>query len=257
MRIRGSIMKDAMLAVAIVVLAKLAAHAAGIEFLDQNALLTSLIAAAFFVFGLILAGTISDYKESDKMVSEFVSAAESVMAEAKATERKNPEYDSRAVARLLGSVMSSFREGVSTDDYEPLRRAIADLSPAFDEMEVYGALPQYVSRLRADQATMMRVALRTAHLQRVDFLPSAHVLLVTVAWLVILILVFTAIEPLHMSVVLSGFVAFVFSYMLRLRRTLERPFHRAGETRDDVSLFLLKACEARLQEHASGLSETP
>jgi hypothetical protein len=243
---RRMVMLEALGAVAAVLAVKSVVHFAGGEVLDLNSLFTSMIAGAIFLFGLILSGTLSDYKESDRVPAELVASLESIRAEAGATAAKNPAYDPTGALRVLTDITRGLREAVASGDYTPVHDAISALTPVFAAMEAAGALPQYVSRIRGDQATVRRLVLRVSHVQRIDFLPSAYQLLLTTVSLVVAILVFTRIEPLYLAVVLVSFVTFLFVYMIRLLTVLETPFRPEGESRDDVSLFLLHEFEARV-----------
>jgi hypothetical protein len=243
---RRIVMMEALAAVAVVLALKALAHFAGGEVLELNSLFTSMIAGAIFLFGLILSGTLTDYKESDRVPAELVAALESIRAEMSATVAKSPAYDPAAARECLLRIPRALREAIGTTDFAPVHDAVSALTPVFAGMEAAGALPQYVSRVRADQATIRRLVLRVSHVQRIDFLPSAYLLLLTTVTLVVGILVFTRIEPLYLSFVLVAFVTFLFVYMIRLLRVLETPFRPEGESRDDVSLFLLHEFEARL-----------
>jgi hypothetical protein len=147
----------------------------------------------------------------------------------------------------MAAIPGRFREAVVSGSYDALHDSISALTPAFAGMEAAGAPPQYISRLRADQASIRKLVLRVAHVQRVDFLPSAYMLLLTTVSLIVTILIFTRIEPLYLAFVLVAFVTFLFAYMIRLLRLLEVPFRAPGATRDDVSLFLIHEFEARLR----------
>jgi hypothetical protein len=52
------------------------------EFIGQNALFTSIIAGGIFLFGLILTGTMADYKESEKIPAEIASSCREFSVEA-------------------------------------------------------------------------------------------------------------------------------------------------------------------------------
>jgi hypothetical protein len=248
---RRVVMAEAVAVVAAVLVVKAGVHFAGGEVLELNSLFTSMIAGAIFLFGLILSGTLTDYKESERVPAELVASLESIRSEVHATVAKNPAYDAGPALEVLSQIPSRLRAAIDTGDYGPLHESISALTPVFAAMEAGGALPQYVSRIRADQANCRRLVLRVAHVQRIDFLPSAYQLLLTTVTLVVGILVFTRIEPLYLSFVLVSFVTFLFVYMLRLLRVLETPFRPEGETRDDVSLFLLHEFAARVEADRS------
>lgn len=68
----------AALAVPLVVGLKLLVSHLDIEFVELNALFTSIIAGGIFLFGVILAGAMSDYKESERIPAELISGCESI-----------------------------------------------------------------------------------------------------------------------------------------------------------------------------------
>lgn len=242
---RRAVMLEAVGIVVLVAALKVAAHAAGLEPLELNSLFTSLIAGAIFLFGLILSGTLSDYKEADRVPAEMVAALDSIREEAHATVAKNPAYDPAPVLKALVTVPGEFLAEIGTPGFPRTLDAISALTPHLAAMEAAGALPQYISRLRADQSTIRRLVLRVSHVQRTDFMPSAYNLLLTVVVMVIGILVLTSIEPIYLSVVLVSFVTYLFTYVIRLLRLLEQPFRPQGQCRDDVSMHLLEEFIAR------------
>lgn len=50
----------------------------------------------------------------------------------------------------------------------------------------------------------------------------------------------TNIDPFYGGLAITGIVTFVLIYMLVLINAINLPFHKAGKTRDDVSLFLIE-----------------
>ena len=59
--------------IAMVALLKFIAHIYHLEFLELNALFTSLVAGTIFLIGFLITGVLSDYKESEKIPSELSS----------------------------------------------------------------------------------------------------------------------------------------------------------------------------------------
>lgn len=246
MRRRRAVMLEAAVTVLVVAVIKVGAHLLGLEVLELNSLFTSLIGGAIFLFGLILSGTLSDYKESDRVPAEIASALDSIWEEARATAAKNPAYDPSAVRTTLVEIPRRFLTDIGNDGFGDTLASISALTPHFAAMEAAGALPQYISRLRGDQSAIRRLVMRVSHVQRTDFMPSAYNLLLTVVVLVIGILVFTGIEPIYLSVILVSFLTYLFTYVIRLLRLLEQPFRPQGECRDDVSMHLLEEFMDRL-----------
>src|SRR5215211_3288329 len=57
-----------------IVAAKLAISAFSLEFISISPLFTSVLAGGVFVLGLIVAGTLSDYKEAERVPADLTAA---------------------------------------------------------------------------------------------------------------------------------------------------------------------------------------
>lgn len=100
--------------------------------------------------------------------------------------------------------------------------------------------PNYVVRLRQEQAGLREAALRIYHIQREEFFPSAYAMIVSFVIMILLLLLFTTIEGPAETLVTVAFLTFFFVYLLRLLNVINKPFKVGSERNDDdVSLFLL------------------
>ena len=66
---------------ALVVVAKVIAHAVGGEVISLNALFTGIIAANVFLMGFLLSGVLADYKESERLPGELSACLENMAQE--------------------------------------------------------------------------------------------------------------------------------------------------------------------------------
>lgn len=236
--------------VACLVLAKLLIHAWNLEFFSLNALFTSAIAGAIFIMGFLLAGIIADYKEAEKIPAELSSSLENIWEEGKFFNRDKTTFDLKKLQQNLGDVINTFLRGLGHegDHYklEPCIESVNRLSESFAEMEKLGMPPNYVVRLEGEQAALRRSVLRVYHIQRTQFLPSAHILAESLALGIVALLLFVKTEGSPESMVLFGFISYLFLYIRKLIQTVEKPFRQGHNTMDDVSLFLLREFETRL-----------
>lgn len=231
--------------------AKFFIHAWGIEFFSLNALFTSAIAGAIFIMGFLLAGIMADYKEAEKVPAEFRSSLENIWEEGKFFNRDAQNFDLEKLRHNLIAVITTFFAGLGHegDHYklEPCVEAINRLSESFADMEKQGMPPNYIVRLEAEQASLRRSALRVYYIQRTQFLPSAHILAESLALGIVFLLLFVKTEGSPESVVLFGFISYIFLYIRRLIVTINKPFRQGDDTMDDVSLFLLREFESKLR----------
>lgn len=236
--------------VALLIAAKFFIHAWGLEFFSLNALFTSAIAGAIFIMGFLLAGIMSDYKEAEKVPAEMRSSLENIWEEAKFFSREKKQFDLKKLRENLISVIRSFFTGLGHegDHYklEPCVASVNELSESLYVMEKLGMPPNFIVRLEGEQAALRRSVLRVYYIQRTQFLPSAHILAESLAFGIIFLLLFMKTEGSPESVVLFGFISYLFLYIRHLIITINKPFRQGDNTMDDVSLFLLREFESKL-----------
>ncbi len=244
--VRWRLALDSLAALVALGAAKAAMHALGWEYLELNTLFSSVIGGAVFVFGLILAGTLSDYKESERIPAEIAAVAASIAEDGRYCKEQFPVFDEVTLRARVIALLAAFRSDLGTPGARSALDALAALTPSFIEMERIGLPANHVVRLKGEQASIRRTLLRVYYIQKIDFLPSAYNFVRTLVVLIIGLLLLTVIEPVGLGVVLVGFIAYLFTYILRLLRTLDTPFRVHEKTQDDVSLFLIHELEERL-----------
>jgi hypothetical protein len=222
-----------------VVILKLIVNALSGEFIVLGPLYTSIVGGGIFVIGLIVAGTLADYKESEKMPAEIASALVNILGIAKSVAKTTETFDLVSFQKALIRVVTTFKEDLADPSSRRCLVAIQDLSPYFVELERLGLGPLTVMRLWGEQATIRKTLLRVYHIQRTEFLPSAYILIQTIMFLIIGALVFTKVERLYGSVVILALLSYFFIYLVKLLKIIDTPFRADQHTKDSVSLFLL------------------
>lgn len=246
---RWKIAIETALLVAVIVLVRVAVDGLSLEFVSPGPLLTSIVAGAIFVTGLIVAGTLADYKESERMPAEITAALDNIHEDARCISQTQPRFDLGALRNILGNVVRTFKEDLAQPTAPRCLNAINDLSKPILELEQLDVPANYIVRLRSEQGTLRKHVLRIYHIQRTEFLPSAYVLIQTIVLLIIAMLAFAKIEPGYEAVVLLFAISYFFIYLLKLLKTLDTPFRIGEHTMDDVSLFLLNEFAAGLRDN--------
>lgn len=252
LRLRTRIKNSRILLIALamttmIVLLKYSLHLANFEFIEQTSLHNSVISSVIFVIGFVLSATIADYKESERIPAEFASTIENIYEDARAIHQTYPKFDLESLRQDLIDILAAFRAGTRVNR-KGTRREIGELNDSFVEMETAGVPANFIVKLKTQQATLLRLLFRVNYIQKIKFIPSAFVLVRSIVALVIIMLVFTNIDPFYGGLILTGMLTFILIYMMVLIQTVSVPFHDEGKTRDDVSLFLLKETRAHLRE---------
>ena len=239
----------ALLITAAVVVVKWVLHLVGFEPIEQTSLHNAMLSSVIFVIGFILSATISDYKESERIPSEFASTVENMYEDAREIQKNYPKFDLDIFRKNLMDVLTSFRTGTRINR-TGARREIGELNITFSEMERAGVPANFIVKLKQQQAILLRCMYRVNYIQRIKFIPSAFLLVRSLVVIAIGSLLLTNIDPFYGGLMLTGTIAFVMTYLLLLIQVVSVPFHDEGVTRDDVSLFLLKETRRHLAANA-------
>ncbi|WP_072385721.1 hypothetical protein [Hyphomicrobium sp. CS1BSMeth3] len=243
------------LAVVIVVLvlgvAKTAIHSLGLEFLSLNPLFTSAIAGAIFIIGFLLSSILSDYKEAERIPTEIRVALEGIHDDVLGFVAGKENFDFQILRDTLAGVVKSLTAGLGHDgnhaDMQPALGKIDELSALFVRLDQLGMPANFIVRLRGAQDTLRRGVLRIYHIQRMQFVPSIHILVQTLVAAILFLLLFLKTEGSPESALIFGFVAYMFVYALYLISMLEQPFRKGHNSLDDVSLFLFREFEEKVK----------
>ena len=78
-------------------------------------------------------------------------------------------------------------------------------------------------------------------------MPSAQLLAQSILVLIISLLMFTRVEPFIEGMVLVAFIFYIFIFLLRVLRVIDKSFRVDEYSMDDVSLFLLRETGERIK----------
>jgi hypothetical protein len=231
--------------------AKVAVHYFGVEFLDLNGLVTSGIGGAVFIVGFLLSSILQDYKEAEKIPADLRNSIEAIDGDLACFAQTNDAFELRKARQLLLAVIDRLRDGLGHEndhkDVPPALAELARLTPILGQLEGMGMAANFVVRLRTNQDVIRRALLRIYTIQRVEFVPSVHVLVQTLVGSIVLLLLLLKTEGDPASALLFGFITYMFVYVLYLVRLLEQPFAKGHGSVDDVSFFLLDELERNLR----------
>ena len=244
--LRSKVAGRTLLIVAGIIVVKLVVAQLSLEFISVSPLFTSVVAGGVFVLGLLVAGTLADYKEADRVPAEITAVMTNIHDDCSAFAMQFPALDLQLLKATLLRIAQTFHDDLADPTSEIALDAIDDLNATFLQMDAVGVPATYTSRLRNEQASLRRSILRVYHVQRTEFLPSAYLLIYTIVVLIIATLSFMKYEPTYEAVIITGFISFFFLSLLALLRLMDTPFHVEEHTDDDVSLFLLRGFVDRL-----------
>lgn len=236
---RGKLAAQTLIFVALLLAVRVAVEELEWEFVEVSSLLTALVSGGIFVVALVVSGTLTDYKESERVPAEITAGLSSIHTDATMFKKEKPQFDLGALERRLMDVVSTFRSDLEKPGERACLTAVNDISESFAQMDRLEVIATYISRLRGEQAAIRKSVLRVYHIQKTEFVPSAYMLIWTILFVAIGMLTFTISESDTESYVLLGAIYFLLFYLARLLRILDTPFQPRRFTNDDVDLFLL------------------
>lgn len=232
-------------------------EAADVHPLDLNPLLSGLVAANVFLLGFLLAGTLADYKEAEKLPGELAGALETICDEALLVHTEKGVPEGAACVKQCADVAAAIRSYIvkEADVSAPLD-AIRGFNPLF---LVFSPLiqPGFTTRLKGEQAGIRRVVLRIDTIRSTTFVNAGYAIAELTGVLLILGLELTRVADKTVeSLFFVGVITLLLTYVFLLIRDLDNPFAYPNgvEGAADVSLGPLAAAEARLRAEYDALA---
>jgi hypothetical protein len=230
--------------------------------LEYNSDLNVLFTALVFIMGFILAGTIVDFKEAERLPGEIACQLEIMedwFVEASVMAERTPGYPASAPTRrdLLLAVQASAQETLSwlrsdTKRSEDIFPAVKRLDEQIKRMEAAG-LDKITVRMLGDLNQLRKGITRVYTIARTEFMGSAYALFeFFLAFVFVLLLVCTFRTPIVAGVVTS-FLGLTYWYLYRLIRDIDNPFD-FGRGHTEVSLQPLERYVVRIDKRVESLS---
>ena len=225
--------------IALVALFKFLAHIYHFEFLELNALFTSLVAGTIFLIGFLITGVLSDYKESEKIPSELSSTLKCLFDDSYTLFKAKNSDSARQFIEYQKSFIHSLKEWFyKKETTTSILNKITLMNEFFISFDKEGVQPNYIIKMKNDQNAVRKTILRIDTIRDTDFVGSAYAI-VEIMWTVLAFgLILIKIDPFYSSLFFTIIVMFLISYMFFLIKDLDNPFDYSllGETGTEISL---------------------
>ena len=232
-------------------LAKVAFHVLGLEFMPVDGLVTSLIAGSIFLIGFLLVQVLGDYREAERIPADIRTALEAILDDVKVVARREPKVDLAVFRAALADIVEAFDEGLGVKarhcDLDPAIARVDALSELFGQLQDLDTSERFLVSLKGEQDKLRRAIFRVAHIQKMEFVPSVHVLVQTIVIASLFVLLFLKTQDAWESLLILVFVGYLFVYSLMLIGHLDQPFREGEGSVDDISLFQLKEFLAKIR----------
>lgn len=234
--------------VAGIVLLKYILHTQGLEIFELSTLFTAVISANVFLLSFLLAGVLSDFKESERLPGEMTVLLDAMVDDIVALkESKKPASADDAITYIASFVQSLkqwFHKEERTANMLERVRGFNRFFLAFESL----LPPNYIVRLKQEQTALRRLILRVDTIRDTSFVVSGYQIAMLNSIFLIIGIICIRLDSIASALYFTGIISFLFLYMLALIRDLDNPFafYETG-TAENVPLKLLDDLEERLE----------
>jgi len=200
------------------------------------------ITGGIFLIGFMLAGTLSDYKESERIPSEMACTIESIEDTVILAHQFKGDFDLSEQKRKIHEVTASIIEYFAhRESEEVVYRKIEELTSValFIENTRMGSTTSWVKR---EQTNLRKLFSRATVIKRTHFISTGYAFLEVLTFFIVGLLLITRFDNFIISIILVSFITQIFVYMLSLIKDIDHPFEYPsnGKVRAaDIDLFPL------------------
>jgi hypothetical protein len=242
--------------VVLAVLAKLGFDALDWDTVDLNPLHSGLVAGNVFLIGFLLAGTLADYKESEKLPGELAGRVETIADECEILHHDTGHHAARQCLAHLGelarAVDSWLRAGAPVD--EPLER-IDELNRHFLAFQPL-TQPNFIVRLKQEQSLLRLLVIRINTIKETSFVGAGYRIAEITSVLLVTSLLIADFAALGAELFLLGAITFLLAYMILLIKDMDDPFDYDGRDKRgavEVSLAPIDHLQRRMAKELDRL----
>ncbi|HMV43605.1 MAG TPA: hypothetical protein PK079_00125 [Leptospiraceae bacterium] len=214
-----------------------------IDFADVGLVLTG----GIFLIGFMLAGTMSDYKESEKLPSEIactLEALEETIDAVCASKDLNGKNMKAILFEITSDIYNWFYKKIS---YEQMFSSLSRLDSVISQMEKVGA-SSYATRMLGELNSLRKIITRIGVIARTSFLSTGYALLEVLITAIIILLLISKFKSVLAEYILIGFVSLIYIYMYRLIQDIDDPFEYSETGKpgaSEVPLFPIEEYKER------------
>lgn len=237
---------------AVLLVVRLAIDFSGMDILSVTNLVTAFVGGAIFTIAIILTGTLVDFKESERIPGELVTALSAFYADTGLVGQKHAgtasEIRIHALA-LLKAITGNFRSNIW--DRQEIRKELDVINGKLYELADINVAAPLLVKLRVELINVERLSNRIAVIKHTSFIPAAYTIAELAAAGVIGILFFVKIELWYEGVVLFTVITALLISLILLIRDMDDPFEVGKKSYADVDLSILFDLEKDWESRAS------
>ena len=204
-----------------------------LDVISVNPVVTAIVAGVIFTIAIIFTGTLSDYKESEKIPGDLAASLKSFYKDSLIINNENNGMQ-KHVKILVSIINSNFvdKDSWKTND---INKSIDSIEEDVRILMEKGLPPQWAIKLRNDLSNIERISNRIETIIETSFMPAAYTIAQIAIGLAIGTLLFVGLDPYYEGIALFGGVSFLLISLLLLIKDMDNPF--TGDARVDLKIL--------------------
>lgn len=223
-----------------------------VDFGDMGLVLTG----GIFLIGFMLAGTMADYKEAERLPAEIAGCLEGIEETLDTACASKPALDPVALRASCLATTTTICDWISRKvPVDEVYASLTALEQTARAVEKAGGATPLAARVLIELQALRKHVTRVYVISRTAFLATGYALMDTLVALVLVLVLLSKFKSPLAGYMLVGFVSLVYVYMVRLIRDIDDPFEYSpdGEAgAAEVELFPLLEYRDRLAQRVSG-----
>lgn len=232
---------------------KIAFHLLGWEIIPKEltTFFPSILTGIIFILGFLLAGVITDYKESEKIPNDIAASLLAILQEAEFLKSVQNCFSASGMITRLRLFVPTLKEDFFLKQNDNIQKLLDALSEDVILLGKEGATPNYLLRMKVEITNLKRILNRITVIKTTDFIPSVFVCIQAITIIFLAVYCLLAVDPWWGGLILVCIFTFVIFSILTLLKDMEDPFEYdgSGHSRsDEVSLDVLDNFQKELEE---------
>jgi ABC-type multidrug transport system fused ATPase/permease subunit len=209
---------------------------------DMTSFFPSILTGIIFLLGFLLAGVVTDYKESEKIPNELAASLFALWQEADYVKIvSNSKHAENLKSKIINFIPTLKRDYFILRN-DNLEKLLDSFSFDIIEMGKEGVPPNYIIRMKTEVTALKKTINRISIIKNTDFIPSVFVSIKTIAVVFLIVYCLLIVEPWWVGLILVSIFTFIIFSILFLIKDMEDPFEydESDEVKsDEVSLEVL------------------
>jgi hypothetical protein len=219
-----------------------------LEVATASPLIPALVGGVIFTIAIIFTGTLSDYKESEKIPGELAASIKALYNDSKVLPIDDEITSSMRthIKELLHAINSNFRK--NNWDLHEINSTMNTINNDICLLSGKGMAPPLIVKLRIELINIDKISNRIKTIAETSFIPAAYGIAELAVGAVLIMLLFLKIEPVYEGLALIGATSSLLIGLILLIKDMDNPFEVGKKTYADVDLGLLWDLEEYLKD---------